>query len=103
MTLDNPQRLFKPAMLTTMTLVDGAERKLVLPTTAVVREGNDDCVFVKTGPNTFTLRTLKLAEDTGEKRVVMEGLQPNEEVVLEGAFHLNNERKRQALGGSEGS
>ena len=26
-----------------------------------------------------------------------------DQIVVEGAFHMNNERKRQALGGEEGS
>lgn len=103
MNLANPQRLYKPAMLTTMTLIDGAERRLVVPSTAVVREGNMDGVFVQTGPDTFLLRKVTVGEDLGQKRVLLDGLQDKDEIVMEGAFHMNNERKRQALGGEEGS
>jgi cobalt-zinc-cadmium efflux system membrane fusion protein len=103
MNLANPQRLYKPAMLTTMTLIDGAERRLVVPSAAVVREGNMDGVFVQTAPNTFLLRKVMAGEDLGEKRVLLDGLQDKDQIVVEGAFHMNNERKRQALGGEEGS
>ena len=68
---------------------------------AVVREGNDDCIFVQTAPNTYLLRPVSLGEDFGQKRVVLEGVQPGEKLVMEGAFHLNNERKRLALGSEE--
>lgn len=103
MNLPNPQRLFKPAMLTTMTLVDGAEQRIVLPSSAVVREGNTDCVFVRVNADTFLLRPVTVGEDLGEKRVLLDGLREDEHIVMEGAFHLNNERKRRAIGGEEGS
>ena len=103
MDLPNPHRLFKPAMLTTMTLVDGSQRKLVVPTTAVVREGNGDYVFVASGQNTFTLRPVKLGEELGDIRVLLDGVPDGSEIVVEGAFHLNNERKRLALGSAEAS
>jgi cobalt-zinc-cadmium efflux system membrane fusion protein len=101
MNLPNPHRVYKPAMLTTMTLIDGSEPQLVVPSSAVVREGNDDCIFVQTAPNTYLLRAVSLGDDTGDKRVVLKGLKPGEKVVVEGAFHLNNERKRLALGSEE--
>jgi cobalt-zinc-cadmium efflux system membrane fusion protein len=103
MNLANPQRLYKPAMLTTMTLIDGSERKLVVPSTAVVREGNGDYVFLQVTPETFVLRPVKLGEEAGDVRVLLEGIDQGDQIVLDGAFHLNNERKRRALGRDEGA
>lgn len=102
MDLPNPKHRFKPAMLANMTLVDGAEKRHVVPAAAVVREGNDDVVYVEKEPNTFVLRRVKLGPEFRNLRVVEEGLDDGERVVLEGAFHLNNERKRRALQGDEG-
>jgi cobalt-zinc-cadmium efflux system membrane fusion protein len=68
-----------------------------------VREGNTDAVFVETAPGTYLLRTVSLGDDLGDRRVVLEGLQEQDTIVSDGAFHLNNERKRLALGGEEGS
>jgi cobalt-zinc-cadmium efflux system membrane fusion protein len=102
MNLPNPERLYKPAMLTTMTLVDNTERKFVVPSSAVVREGNGDYVFVRTGGDTFLLRPVKLGEEIGDIRVLLSGIRETEEIVLDGAFHLNNERKRLELGSEEG-
>ena len=98
MNLPNPQWRYKPAMLANITLMDGAERRTVVPVTAVVRENNEDYVFVETAPNTFTLRKVELGEETGDIRVVMGGVSTADKVVMDGAFHLNNERKRAALG-----
>jgi cobalt-zinc-cadmium efflux system membrane fusion protein len=103
MDLPNPNRIYKPAMLTTMTLIDSAEQRLVVPASAVVREGNDDCIFIQTAPNTYLLRRVSLGGDFGDKRVLLDGVQAGEKIVADGAFHLNNERKRQAVGSEEGS
>ena len=105
MNLPNPHRLYKPAMLTTMTLIDGvgaaACGALRAPWCA---KANDDCVFVQTAPNTYLLRPVSLGEDLGDKRVLLDGRAGRrEQIVIEGAFHLNNERKRLALGSEEGS
>jgi cobalt-zinc-cadmium efflux system membrane fusion protein len=102
MDLANPKRRFKPAMLTTMTVADGAEPKLVIPSAAVVREENTDQVFVETEPNMFVLRPVTLGDESGEWRVVIDGLQQNERIVVNGAFHMNNERKRRMLGDEAG-
>jgi cobalt-zinc-cadmium efflux system membrane fusion protein len=102
MNLPNPRQRFKPAMLTTMTLVDGAQPQLVVPASAVVREENADHVFVQTAPNTFVLRRVKVGDEEDERRVVSEGLTAADQIVIEGAFHLNNERKRRSLGDESG-
>ncbi|HWC00268.1 MAG TPA: efflux RND transporter periplasmic adaptor subunit [Bryobacteraceae bacterium] len=99
MDLPNPELHFKPAMLATMTLVDGAERQRIIPRTAVVREGNEDHVFVQTGPSAFVLRRVTLGDDFRDARVVVDGIHPGEKIVLDGAFHLNNERKQRAVQG----
>lgn len=102
MDLPNRQRKYKPAMLTNMTLVDGAEQRLVVPASSVVRENNADHVFVQTAVDTFQLRRVSLGDDAGDVRVVLEGVGKDDRIVMDGAFHLNNERKRMALGDESG-
>lgn len=100
MDLPNPDRRFKPSMLATMTLQDLAETQMVVPDTAVVRENNQEYVFLQIGPNSFVLHKVELGSEYGSVRVVTSGLQKDDNIVLDGAFHLNNERKRMALQGS---
>ncbi len=100
--LRNPQRRFKPSMLATMTVRGDTSRQQVIPSTAVVREDDNEHVFIQLSPDTFVLRHVKLGAEFEGKRVVLEGLKPGDKIVLDGAFHLNNERRRQMLRGSEG-
>ncbi|MCU0735316.1 MAG: efflux transporter periplasmic adaptor subunit, partial [Methylotetracoccus sp.] len=64
---------------------------------AVVREGNQDYVFVQVGPNEFRLQAVALGEQEGTLRPVLSGVTTGERIVASGAFHLNNERLRKEL------
>jgi cobalt-zinc-cadmium efflux system membrane fusion protein len=97
MDLANPHRKLKPAMLATMVLKEALERAQLVPTTAVVREGNAEHVFVVRAASTFVLRTVVLGGEIGGRRIVDSGLRPGEKIVVDGAFHLNNERRRRSL------
>ncbi|MBK9166811.1 MAG: efflux RND transporter periplasmic adaptor subunit [Bryobacterales bacterium] len=99
MDLPNREGKYKPAMLATMTLQDLAERRQVIPVTAIVRESNREHVFVQTAPGTFELRPVELGGEYGNLFVLIEGVRTGESIALDGAFHLNNERKRLALQG----
>jgi cobalt-zinc-cadmium efflux system membrane fusion protein len=43
------------------------------------------------------LRQVTLAEEHDGVRVLAAGLRPDDKIVVEGAFHLNNERRQRAL------
>jgi cobalt-zinc-cadmium efflux system membrane fusion protein len=96
----NPARELKPAMLANVTIEPAPVERLVVPTSAVVRESNLDHVFVKQPDGRYRLTRVTLADETGGLRPVISGLEPGVEVVADGAFHLNNERKRAELEGS---
>ena len=101
MTLPNPDGRYKPAMLATMTLKDAVERQQVVPSAAVIREQDAEYVFVQLEGDRFALRQVRLGAEVDGQRVVREGLREGDKIVVEGAFHLNNERRRQLLRGSE--
>ena len=98
--LDNRDGALKPAMLTSMLIAARPSEKLVVPASAVVREGDDENVFVAAEDGSYRLVKVKLAPEQGGRRVVLSGLKGGEKLVIEGAFHLNNERNRQAAEGS---
>ncbi len=100
MDLRNEDGLFKPSMLASLTLQDLAETQLVIPSTALVRENNEDFVFLRISNDSFLLHKVLLGGEFGAVRVVEDGLDTTDVIVLDGAFHLNNERKQQALQGS---
>jgi cobalt-zinc-cadmium efflux system membrane fusion protein len=95
--VDNEKRNLKPAMLARMYITGVQNKKLVIPEGAVVREDNRDHVFIAQGDDYFLLVPVELGEAVGQVRPVLEGLDKNREIVLDGAFHLNNERKRADL------
>ena len=95
--LDNAGRLLKPAMLTTMLIERRVANRSVVPAAAVVRESDADHLFLQTAPGVVRLTRVKLGPDKNGMRAVLEPLPPNQGLVLEGAFHLNNERLKRAL------
>ena len=95
--VDNPKRDLKPQMLATMRIRGEPVHTLVVPAGAVVRENDKDHVFVKTGENLFRLMPVELGAAVGTSRPLVSGLQEGAEIVVGGAFHMNNERKRAEL------
>lgn len=98
--LDNRDGRLKPAMLASMLIEARAVERLVVPASAVVRENDEDHVFVAEGDGLFRLLKVKLGPEQGGQRVVLSGLKGQEKVVVDGAFHLNNERNRKEMEGS---
>jgi cobalt-zinc-cadmium efflux system membrane fusion protein len=97
--IDNRDRRLKPAMLATMLIQARPVERLVVPAAAVVREENEDHVFVAQGENRYRLTRVKLGPEQDDRRAVLAGLAEGARVVVDGAFHLNNERRRKELEG----
>ncbi len=99
MDVDNPERTLKPEMLASMLIEGAPQRRLLVPAAAVVREDNKDHVFVQLEDMRFQLRSIILGQENNGYAPVQSGLKSGERIVTEGAFHLNNERKRKELEG----
>lgn len=97
MALANPERLFKPQMLATLKISKPDTQSLVVPSRAVVRENDRDYVFVRLADDRFELRPVQLGAEQAQQRPLLTGLNAGERIVVDGAFHLNNERLRSAL------
>ena len=98
--LDNREGRLKPAMLASMLIEARPVDRLVVPAGAVVRENDEDHVFVAEGDAGFRLLKVKLGPEQRGVRVVLGGLKGGEKLVVDGAFHLNNERNRKEMEGS---
>jgi len=101
MDIANRNGELKPDELASMTFTGRAERKLTVPSAAVVREDNKDHVFVKAAGQKYVLREVQLGEEERDRRTVLSGLSANDPIVTDGAFHLNNQRKQNAIKGGE--
>ena len=91
--VENSQRRLKPDMLATMHITDNPHRSLAVPETAVVREANRDYVFLSQGNNRFMRVPVELGPEVADVYPVLKGLTVDQKIVVDGAFHLDNERK----------
>jgi cobalt-zinc-cadmium efflux system membrane fusion protein len=91
--VENSSRKLKPDMLATMHIVDNPTKSLVVPISAVVREANRDYVFLSQGNNQFLRIPVELGPEVADMRPVVKGVSLGQKIVVDGAFHLDNERK----------
>ncbi|WP_254899498.1 efflux RND transporter periplasmic adaptor subunit [Methylomagnum ishizawai] len=97
MEVENKHREIKPEMLANMIIQQPSEAGLAIPAAAVVRVDERDHVFVRVAPDRFELRPVSLGPEQDGMRRVAGGLVLGQSVVVDGAFHLNNERIRKEL------
>jgi len=90
--IDNAHGLLKPDMLITMKVSGKKIEKVGVPINAIVSIDDIPNIFVKTGENKFLMRPVTLGIKNKDAVHIDDGLLEGEEVVIEGAFHLNNER-----------
>lgn len=91
--VENPDRKLKPDMLANMHITDPQHKVLVVPESAVVRELNQDYVFVALTDNEFQRVPVELAKEVANLLPVLNGLTIDQRIVTSGAFHLDSERK----------
>ena len=90
--IDNSHGLLKPDMLITMKVSGKEVEKVGVPVNAIVSIDDIPNVFIKIADNKFLLRPVTLGIKNKEFIHIEDGLMEGEEVVIDGAFHLNNER-----------
>ncbi len=90
--IDNTHGLLKPDMLITMKVSGKKIEKVGVPINAIVSIDDIPNIFVKTGENKFLMRPVTLGIKNKDAVHIDDGLLEGEEVVIDGAFHLNNER-----------
>jgi cobalt-zinc-cadmium efflux system membrane fusion protein len=79
-------------MLITMKVSGKEINKIGVPINSIVAIDDIPNLFVKTSSNTFLLRPVTLGMKNKSYVHIEDGLSEDEEVVVDGAFHLNNER-----------
>ena len=90
--IDNSHGLLKPDMLITMKVSGKEVEKVGVPVNAIVSIDDIPNVFIKIADNKFLLRPVTLGIKNKEFIHIEDGLLEGEEVLIDGAFHLNNER-----------
>jgi cobalt-zinc-cadmium efflux system membrane fusion protein len=95
--IENTDRSIKPEMLVSMLVQSKPVPKVAVNAQSIVREADKDHVFVQIAPNKFRLREVVLGAEYQGMVAVNSGLAEGEMMVSDGAFHVNNERKRKEL------
>jgi membrane fusion protein, heavy metal efflux system len=96
----NQERLLKPGLFVRVG-VQGAERKNAcqVPATAVMSHENKSFVFVPgTHVDEFLRRDVVVGVKLGSQLEITSGLEPGEQVVIEGGFALKTEMLRETIG-----
>lgn len=88
--LPNPERLLKPGMLMTVTLMSAPRQALVIPELSLIQVGNRQTVFVLRGDGTVEEVPVRTgARRRGEVEIV-QGLNPGDTIVVEGVGKLRS-------------
>jgi multidrug efflux pump subunit AcrA (membrane-fusion protein) len=76
--------------------VDGASARSVVlvPKSSIQAVGSESVVYVAREAGRFTQRTVTVGDTSGDHVAVIEGLEPGDSVVSEGAFFLRAEAAR---------
>ena len=91
--LANPDRAIKPAMLITMLIQGRTAERAVVPGSAVVRDDDQDYVFVDIGQGNFRMTPVSVSQERDGQRALLSPLPDTTRIALEGAYHLNNLRE----------
>jgi cobalt-zinc-cadmium efflux system membrane fusion protein len=99
MDVPNQSGQVKPGMLATMLIDSQPSERLLVPLEAIVREDNYDYVYVREDDERYRMVMVKLGPEGKGYRPVISGIKVGADIVIQGAYHLNAERKKQLSGG----
>ncbi|HZT68655.1 MAG TPA: efflux RND transporter periplasmic adaptor subunit [Terriglobia bacterium] len=87
--LKNEGWILRPNMFGTLKLLRSTHMGIAIPSTAVVREGNSNFVYVQQSPGHFAPQAVTLGGAVGDNQVeILSGLKPSETIVTQGAILL---------------
>ncbi len=90
--LPNPDGRLLPSMYATVTVEsDASDQAIVIPLTAVFTEDDVDYVFIHLDEDHYQQRPVEIGLRLKDKAIITKGLQPNEQLVTEGALMLRAE------------
>ena len=97
--VDNPDYTLKPAGYVTVSFAgDPGAEKLVVPSSAILRDSAGNHVIVSLGGGRFQAQDVKTGVSSGGQTEILEGLSDGEDVVVNGQFMIDSESSlREAL------
>jgi cobalt-zinc-cadmium efflux system membrane fusion protein len=89
--LPNPGMRVKPSMFGSIRMLRSESEGILVPASAVIREGNDAYVFVGRGNARFERRDVKLGRISGSSLEIVSGLNAGDVIVSEGGLLLRTD------------
>jgi cobalt-zinc-cadmium efflux system membrane fusion protein len=86
--LANPGGHIKPAMFGSIRVLRSTSQGIVVPVSAVIREANQSYIFVGKGNGHFEKRSVKLGREMDGSLEILNGLNPGDTIVSQGALLL---------------
>ncbi len=86
----NPGYALKPNMFATVALLEPAQSRLTVPTSALLMNNDRTTVFVATAPWTFQRRIVEPLLEEGATVALSSGVTSGEQVVVKGGILLND-------------
>ena len=91
---DNKKKILKPGMYANILLrTDTQSEAIVVPSSAIVRSGSADQVFVVRAPGKFEPRDVLLGLNAGGYTQILSGVTEGEKVVTSSTFLIDSESK----------
>lgn len=87
--MDNPKGEFKIGeFVTVKALNQQVSRNITVPNAALTEINGKPAVFLKDGPEMFTLSYVQTGEDDGTRTLILKGVEEGEKVVSNGAYEV---------------
>ncbi|MBL7914310.1 MAG: efflux RND transporter periplasmic adaptor subunit [Bacteroidia bacterium] len=87
----NPSQNIKPGMLANIILQTEKKKSLTLPLNAIIQDSKGTNVWVRNSDGVFENRMVTVGMQNSREIEILEGLNENDVVVVQGAYLLNSE------------
>lgn len=85
---ENHTKLLKSGMFVTASFEHKMVNAIIIPSTAVLQDGDKSFVYVQVGKNKFSKKQVVISSSGDENMIVKKGLESNDVIVAEGGIYL---------------
>lgn len=98
-TVENTEGLLRPGMFCEIAMeIAGHEKALAIPKRALLSDEGRDFVFTHWKDDYYVRRPVKTGQYSSDHAEIIEGLQPGDKIVTDGAFLLKSDVLREKMG-----
>jgi len=90
-TIANTNNRLHPGMSVYVYVKNKQHTGLTVPASAVLRDGNSESVWVKTGEHSFKVKMVETGTEDNNNIEIISGLQNGDVIVVSGTYLLNSE------------